>query len=244
MGERLQKVLSEYGIMSRRAAEKLIAEGRITVGGRVALMGEKIDPATDRIEIDGKRVSFKKQESVTILLNKPRRYITSVSDEKGRRTVMDLVEGVSARVYPVGRLDYDSEGLLLLTNDGELANRLMHPRNEKVKTYRVTVTGLTDEKLVRLSKPIEIDGYTTRPARVKLLSDLAETSVVEMKIHEGRNRQIRRMCEAVGLKVLRLKRTEIAGVRMGGLKLGSWRELNERELQRLQNISKSPEEII
>ena len=233
MGERLQKVLSEYGIMSRRAAEKLIAEGRITVGGRVALMGEKIDPSMDRVEIDGKRVSFKKQESVTILLNKPRRYITSVSDEKGRRTVMDLVEGVSARVYPVGRLDYDSEGLLLLTNDGELANRLMHPRNEKVKTYRVTVTGLTDEKLVRLSEPIEIDGYTTRPVRVKLLSDLAETSVVEMKIHEGRNRQIRRICENCGVTVLRLCRTGYGSLKLDDLPVGKWRYLTQAEIKSL-----------
>ena len=219
--------------MSRRSAEKLISDGRITLHGKRASLGDKIDPERDDIEIDGKKVVFSRQQNVYIMLNKPRRYITSASDEKGRRTVLDLID-VNERVYPIGRLDYDSEGLLLLTNDGDFANFLMHPSGEKVKTYSVLVRGLTDEKLFKLSEPIVIDGYKTRPARVRLMSDMQEVSELEIKLTEGRNRQIRRICEECELNVVRLRRTGYASLTLDGLKPGQWRYLTSDEVKKLK----------
>ncbi len=239
MVERLQKVLSEYGIMSRRNAERLISEGKIKVDGQTAFLGQKIDPDTAKVTVSGKPVSFKKNKLIYIMLNKPRGYITSLSDEKGRPVVTELLEDIEERVYPVGRLDYDSEGLLILTNDGDLANHLMHPSMNKEKTYRVTVRGLTEASLKALGEPMVIDGYRIRPADVRLIGEMAEYSTVDIKIHEGRNRQIRKMCEDQGLTVARLKRVAIGPVKLGMLKQGEWRDLTPQELKSLKQANKS-----
>lgn len=230
---RLQKALSEYGIMSRRAAESLIDQGRIKVNGKVALPGVKIDPETDTVEIDGKSVELSKGKYVYIMLNKPRGYITSLSDERGRKTVLDLLEGVSERVYPVGRLDYASEGLLLLTNDGDFANKLMHPSFEKSKTYIVTVKGNAAGAEKELSEPMEIDGYMISKPEATLLRAGENKTVFKITIHEGRNRQIRKMCAHLGLTVLKLKRTEIGPLSLGDLGTGRWRYLTEDEVHSL-----------
>ena len=232
---RLQKALSEYGIMSRRAAEQLIKEGRIEVNGNPALLGQKIDPDTDIIEIDGRIVRLLPQEAAYIMLNKPRGYITAVSDDRDRKTVMDLLEGLDIRVYPVGRLDYDSDGLLLLTNDGDFANMLMHPSYEKEKTYVVTVSGFKDSSVYDLGKPMEIEGYTISPAKVRLIENNGDKAVIEMKIHEGRNRQIRKMCEQTGLDVISLTRTAIGDLSLGDLSQGMWRYLTDSEVSALKN---------
>ena len=230
---RLQKALSEYGIMSRRAAESLIDQGRIKVNGKAALPGVKIDPETDTVEIDGKSVELSKGKYVYIMLNKPRGYITSLSDERGRKTVLDLLEGVSERVYPVGRLDYASEGLLLLTNDGDFANKLMHPSFGKSKTYIVTVKGNAAGKEKQLSEPMKIDGYMISKPEAELLRAGENKTVFKITIHEGRNRQIRKMCAHLGLTVLKLKRTEIGPLSLGDLGTGRWRYLTEDEVHSL-----------
>ncbi len=234
---RLQKHLAECGIASRRKAEELIEQGKVRVNGRVAHIGDKVDPKRDKVSVRGKNV-VAVNEKVYIMLHKPRGFVTTVKDELDRKCVMELVKDVKARVYPVGRLDKDSEGLLFLTNDGEFANRLTHPSSHVNKTYRVTVSGeVTDEMLDRLCSGIELDGSKTLPCDVFVIERKSDRTVVNFIISEGRNRQIRRMCEAVGLKVLRLKRTEIAGVKLGMLPQGSWRDLNEREMTRLNAIS-------
>jgi len=234
MVERLQKVLSEYGIMSRRNAERLISEGKIKVDGQTAFLGQKIDPDTAKVTVSGKPVSFKKNKLIYIMLNKPRGYITSLSDEKGRPVVTELLEDIEERVYPVGRLDYDSEGLLILTNDGDLANHLMHPSMNKEKTYRVTVRGLTEASLKALGEPMVIDGYRIRPADVRLIGEMAEYSTVDIKIHEGRNRQIRKMCEKCKIYVYRLRRIDYAGIALSDLKTGAWRYLTQAEISKLK----------
>lgn len=234
---RLQKHLAECGIASRRKAEELIEQGKVRVNGRVANIGDKVDPKRDKVSVRGKNV-VAVNEKVYIMLHKPRGFVTTVKDELDRKCVMELVKDVKARVYPVGRLDKDSEGLLFLTNDGEFANRLTHPSSHVNKTYRVTVSGeVTDEMLDKLCSGIELDGSKTLPCDVFVIERKSDRTVVNFIISEGRNRQIRRMCEAVGLKVLRLKRTEIAGVKLGMLPQGSWRDLNEREMTRLNAIS-------
>ena len=232
---RLQKALSEYGIMSRRTAEKLIKEGRIIVNGKPAVLGQKIDPDSDIIEIDGRIAQLLPQKAAYIMLNKPRGYITAVSDDRGRKTVMDLLDGLDIRVYPVGRLDYDSDGLLLLTNDGDFANMLMHPSYEKDKTYVVTVSGFKDSSVSDLGKPMEIEGYTVSPAKVRLIENNGDRAVIEMKIHEGRNRQIRKMCEQTGLDVISLTRTAIGDLSLGDLSRGKWRYLTDSEVSALKN---------
>ena len=230
MKERLQKLISAAGIASRRQAEQMIAAGRVAVNGVPALLGQSADPETDEIRIDG--LLLKQGDALRyILLNKPRGYVTTLSDEKGRRTVADLVSDVGARVYPVGRLDLNSDGLLLLTNDGALANAVMHPKNEVPKTYRTVVEGDITAALPRLREAMEIDGYMIRPAEVTVLGG----GVLEITIHEGRNRQIRKMCAAVDLKVLRLTRIAEGPLRLGTLKPGAWRELTEEELTELRN---------
>ena len=234
MKERLQKLISAAGLMSRRAAEDCIAAGRVTVNGRTAQLGEQADPAADEIRVDG-RLLPSGAEKVYIMLNKPRGYVTTLRDEKGRRDVTELLRGVRQRVYPVGRLDMDSEGLLLLTNDGELANALMHPSHEIEKTYEVWVKGsVTDAALAALRQPMELDGYTIRPARAELLETLPEGARLSVTIHEGRNRQVRRMCEQVGLQVTRLRRVSEGSLRLGDLKTGRWRPLTEEELAALR----------
>ena len=207
-GIRLQKYFSDCSVMSRRAAEEKIKQGLVRVNGAVAELGQKIDPERDVVEYDGKRILPTADEKIYVLLNKPRGFVTTLSDEKGRKTVTDLLTGVSARVYPVGRLDMDSDGLLLLTNDGELTNKLTHPRHEIPKIYRVTVKEkATDELISRLCKPMIIDGYKILPVTTTRVS--REPDVLQMTLYEGRNRQIRKMCEQVGLSISRLCRVAI-----------------------------------
>ncbi len=239
---RLQKHLSECGVASRRKAEELISLGKVRINGRVALVGAKVDPKRDKVTVSGKTVVPVNQKKY-IMLHKPRGFVTTMKDEFDRKCVTDLVKEVGVRVFPVGRLDRDSEGLLIMTNDGELANVLTHPSSHVNKTYRVTVSGtVDDEQIKRLCEGIVIDDKKTMPCDVFVIERKADRTVLSFIIHEGRNRQIRKMCDAVGLEVLRLMRTEIAGVKLGMLKRGDWRELNERELIRLQSISKSKEE--
>lgn len=241
---RLQKHLSECGIASRRKAEELIDAGKVRVNGRIARLSDKVDPKRDKVTVNGKNV-IAVTNKVYIMLHKPRGFVTTMSDEFGRKSVADLVKDVGVKVFPVGRLDRDSEGLLLMTNDGEMANTLTHPSSLVNKTYRVTVAGEADtESVEKLCNGIELDGRKTLPCDVFVIERKPDRTVLNFIIHEGRNRQIRRMCEAVGLEVLRLKRTEIAGVKLGMLPPGSWRELNAREMQRLEGISKSKEGLV
>ncbi|MEE0945682.1 MAG: pseudouridine synthase [Acutalibacteraceae bacterium] len=238
---RLQKHLSECGIASRRKAEELIENKKVRVNGRIASLGDKVDPKRDKVTVSGKNV-IPVNKKVYIMLHKPRGFVTTVSDELGRKCVTDLVKDVGVRVFPVGRLDKDSEGLLFLTNDGEFANNLTHPSKHVNKTYRTTVKGeVDDEQLLKLCEGVVIDDKKTLPCECFVAERKSDRTVLIFIIHEGRNRQIRKMCEAVGLTVLRLKRTEIAGVKMGMLPQGKWRELNEREMKRLTSISVSKE---
>lgn len=238
-GVRVQKVLSDMGFASRRAAEKLIEEGRVKINGRICVIGQKIDPRKDIISVDGEKVVKeygKNKRRWYVALNKPRGYVTTMSDELGRKCVTELLGDIDERVYPVGRLDKNSEGLLLLTNDGEFANLMMHPSYHINKTYRVTVdAGLNEEQLIQLASGVEIDGKMTLPAIVTVLVREPNRAVIQMVISEGRNRQIRKMCEAVGLEVLRLKRTAVGGIRLGMLKPGEWRELTAQEVKALRN---------
>ena len=234
--ERLQKFLSECSVASRRKSEELIREGKVRVNGKVAQIGDKVDPKKDTVTVSGKKVVAVKQKYY-IMLNKPRGYVTTMSDELGRKCVAELVADVGAQVYPVGRLDKDSEGLLLLTNDGEFANAVMHPRKHIPKTYRVTVrSNINDAQVEKLENGIDIenDGRDTLPASVRIIEKSAERSVFEITIYEGRNRQIRKMCEQVSLDVIRLKRNSVGSVKLGMLKVGKWRELTEDEVHRLQ----------
>ena len=239
---RLQKHLSACGIASRRKAEELIEAGKVRVNGRIATLGDKVDPKRDKVTVRGKNVVAVTQK-VYIMLHKPRGYVTTMSDEFDRKNVADLVKDVGVKVFPVGRLDRDSEGLLIMTNDGELANIITHPRSHVNKTYRVTVGGaVDDDQIKKLCEGVVIDSKKTLPCDVFVIERREDRTVLNFIIQEGRNRQIRKMCDVVGLEVLRLKRIEIAGVKLGGLKSGSWRDLNERELTRLQNISKERQE--
>ena len=240
---RIQKVLADAGVCSRRKAEELIARGKVKVNGHPAEIGMKIDPRADLITVMGERVYLPKKKSTRyIMMNKPRGYVTTVSDDQNRRCVMDLLEDVEERVYPAGRLDRNSEGLLLFTNDGDFANDMMHPSRHVTKTYRVTVRpDVTDEQTVRLSEGVEIDGRKTAPAVVRVLTKEPGRVVMEIVIHEGRNRQVRKMCEAVGLEVARLKRTSIGPLRLGMLKPGAYRDLTSEELKAVRNAVKKPE---
>lgn len=235
MTERLQKILSARGICSRRKAEELIVAGRVCCNGAIAKLGDTADPEVDEITVDGKPLPVQR-EYMYIMLNKPRGYVTTLSDEKGRPNAAQLID-CGTRVYPVGRLDMDSEGLLLFTNDGEFANRLMHPKHEVDKTYRVLVQGYSDENLEKLKRPIELDGYTIREPGVKLLRirDKGQAQLL-VTIHEGRNRQVRRMCDAAGMKVLRLQRISEGNVKLGSMELGKWRYLTAEEVATLNKI--------
>lgn len=229
MNERLQKILSARGLASRRRAEELISAGRVTVNGAVAKLGDSADAEKDVIMVDGKALNSE-PEKVYIMLNKPRGYVTTLSDEKGRKTAASLVENCGSRVYPIGRLDMDSEGLLLFTNDGELTNRLTHPSFEKEKTYIVYVEGQLGDNISALQEPMLIDGYKTSGAKVSKLAD----GKLSITIREGRNRQIRKMCAQVGLKVVRLIRVSEDGLELGKLPKGKWRYLEPWELERLK----------
>lgn len=219
MGERLQKILSARGVASRRKAEEMIQNGLVTVNGVTAALGDTADPDTDEIRIDGRPLP-KQERYIYLILNKPRGYVTTLSDEKGRPNAAQLVADCGARVYPVGRLDMDSEGLLLFTNDGAFANALMHPRHEVQKTYDVWVNGYVPGAEVRLARPITLDGYTIRPPKVKLLKAEGQKARFRVTIHEGRNRQVRRMCEAAGMHCTRLRRIQEGSVKLGDLPLG------------------------
>jgi 23S rRNA pseudouridine2605 synthase len=238
--ERLQKILSQAGIASRRASEQLMLDGRVTVNGAtVRELGTKADASRDDIRVDGRRVKIVTRHRY-LLLNKPRGYVTTRADEKHRPTVIDLLRGVSEYVYPVGRLDYESEGLLLLTNDGDLAARLTHPRHGVARVYEARVLGLPDERdLARLSRGLIIDGRRTEAADIALLPharDAKEATLV-VTIREGRNRQVRRMCEAVGHPVTHLKRVAIGPIKDSTLKVGRWRELRPEEVERLRKAA-------
>lgn len=232
MKERLQKILSARGIASRRKAEEMIQNGLVTVNGAVAALGDAADPETDEILVAGNKLP-QQEKYIYILLHKPRGYVTTLSDEKGRRNAAQLVADCGIRVYPVGRLDMDSEGLLLFTNDGDFANRLMHPKQEVEKVYQVWVNGYHPGSEKRLSQPITLDGYTIRPPKVKLQWAEGQKAKFLVTIHEGRNRQVRRMCEAAGLHCTRLRRVQEGSLSLGNLPLGKWRYLTEEEVNRL-----------
>lgn len=240
---RLQKIISERSSYSRRKAEELIADGKVKVNGHPAKLGDKARPGKDIITVEGERLaSPSKRKLYYLMLNKPRGYVTTMRDEKGRRCITELLEDIPERVYPIGRLDRVSEGLLLLTNDGGFANDIMHPSRHVGKTYRVTIhPDVTEEQLAHLSVGVEIDGEMTAPASVIVLTKQPGRVVLQMVIHEGRNRQIRKMCEAVGLEVGRLKRTAVGPVKLGMLKPGTWRELTNEELRALRNAITKPE---
>lgn len=234
---RLQKYLSECGVASRRKAEDLILAGKVKVNGKPASIGDKIDPAHDTVVVAGKKIKRSKKNTY-IMLHKPRGFITTLSDEMGRKCVAQLIEDVGTRVYPVGRLDRDSEGLLLLTDDGEFANALTHPARHVPKTYRVTVRPtITDDQITALTTGIEIDGRMTLPSEVRVLEKKEGRVVLEIIIYEGRNRQIRKMCDTLGLEVARLKRTQIGSVKLGMLKQGDWRNLTDEEVHKLMVAS-------
>ena len=235
MEERLQKILARYGVASRRAAEQMIAERRVRVNGNTAQLGDSAVDGEDIIEVDGVRLK-KEPERVVLMLNKPRGYVTTMSDEKGRKTVAELVRDVGVRVYPVGRLDLNSEGLLLLTNDGDLANRLMHPRSEVKKTYLVWVSHYIEGAEAALRDAIEIDGRMTAPAEVQTVRIMGEIALFRVTIHEGRNRQVRRLCEHAGLTVTRLCRIAEGALELRDLKVGCWRYLTAEELRSLESV--------
>lgn len=236
--ERLQKILASCGMASRRKAEDMIRAGRVTVNGRPAQLGDSAVPGKDLIAVDGERVSLSGQKYY-LALHKPRGFVTTMSDERERKCVAMLVEDLGERVYPVGRLDKDSEGLLLMTNDGEFANLVAHPKKHIAKTYRVTVRpSVNEEQLNRLATGIEIEGRTTAPAKVRVLEQQPNRVVLEIVLYEGRNREIRKMCQALGLEVARLKRIAVGPVRLGMLPQGKYRELTKEEVKGLFSEAK------
>ena len=232
MKERLQKILSGRGVASRRQAEEMIKAGRVSCNGQVCQLGDTADPDTDTILVDGKPLPSQ-GKAVYIMLHKPRGFVTTLSDEKGRKNAAQLVADCGVRVYPVGRLDMDSEGLLLFTNDGEFANRMMHPKHEIDKIYRVRVTGCTPEALEKLAQPVTLDGYTIRKPEVRLLETEGNRMFIQVTIHEGRNRQVRRMCAMAGMTVERLVRIAEGPLQLGNLPKGKWRHLTEAEVESL-----------
>ena len=238
MKERLQKILSAAGVCSRRASETYITAGRITINGEMAQLGQQADPETDDIRVDGVPLG-QKPEAVYLMLNKPRGYVTTVSDEQGRKTVMDLLTGIQTRVYPVGRLDRDSEGLLLFTNDGALMQAMTHPRHQVDKVYEVTVTGALEGATQRLAAVTELeDGTPVVPAQVEAVWQKGGQALLRVTIHQGKNRQIRRMCAQVDLQVARLRRIAEDALTLGDLKTGQWRYLTDAEISALKGSEK------
>jgi len=231
--ERLQKIISARGIASRRKAEEMILSGRVLCNGVRAELGMTADPEADEILVDGMPLP-KASGYVYLMLHKPRGYVTTLSDEKGRKNAAMLVADCGVRVYPVGRLDMDSEGLLLFTNDGEFANSLMHPKHEVNKTYDTWVNGFSQEGLERLRLPVTLDGYTIRPPQIRVVKAEGDKALLKITIHEGRNRQIRRMCELAGMRVTRLKRISEGKLSLGALPLGKWRHLTAEEVSALR----------
>lgn len=241
--ERLQKYIARCGVSSRREAEKIISEGRVKVNKKtVTELGTKIDIDNDKVFLDGKLIKPEK-ELYYIMLNKPKGYVTTAKDEFDRKTVLELASDIDARLYPVGRLDYDSEGLLFLSNDGDFTYRLTHPAHNISKEYHVIVSGSADMgHAMRLSEGVEIDGYVTKPAKVEVIEVRDRTSLISLTISEGKNRQVRRMCEAVGLPVLKLTRVNVGGVALGNLPKGKWRKLTDAEIIRLNGGEKNADD--
>ena len=236
---KLQKYFSDCGILSRRAAEEEIKQGKVTVNGERAFLGMRIFPDVDVVVYKGARVIAQSEEKLYILLNKPRGIVTTLSDEKGRPTVLSLISGLGARVYPVGRLDIDSDGLLLLTNDGALTNKLTHPRHKIPKIYNVTVKGeVTEGALTLLSSPLVIDGYKIQPVKVEIIKKEPSQTILKMTLYEGRNRQIRKMCALADLKITRLTRVALGNIALGSLEVGKWRFLTKSETDYLLRESK------
>ena len=232
---KIQKYFSDCGVMSRRAAEEAIKKGLVRVNGEVVSEGERIIPGVDLVEYNGVPVIPSADKKTYVLLNKPRGFVTTLSDEKCRRTVAELVASVGTRIYPVGRLDMDSDGLLLFTDDGELTNKLTHPRHEIPKIYHVTVSGkVSREKIDALSSPMIIDGYKILPVKTRGIDEGVSSSTLEMTLYEGRNRQIRKMCQQQNLKITRLCRVAIGNIRLGSLALGKWRYLTPAEVAYLK----------
>ena len=233
MTDRIQKILSARGVASRRKAEEMILAGRVSCNGKQCVLGDVADPEVDEIIIDGKPLP-KEGKRCYIMLNKPRGFVTTLSDEKGRKNAAQLVADCGQRVYPVGRLDMDSEGLLLFTNDGEFANDLMHPKHEVNKTYCVTVLEYSQEKMEKLKLPVVLDGYRIQPPVIELVSAMGNKAIILVTIHEGRNRQVRRMCAMAGLTVTRLKRIREGNLELGDLAIGKWRYLTDEEVEALK----------
>ena len=235
---RLQKILSEMGVASRRQAEDLIREGRVTVNGRLARIGDKVDPFRDHIKVDGRLVTSHGAK-VYLMLHKPKNVVTTAEDPEGRTTVMDLVKRKAPRLFPVGRLDYDAEGILLLTNDGEMAHRLSHPSFHVPRTYSVKVKGKpTPDEIHRMSRGMTLEDGPTAPCRVVLRRETRENAWVEMTLHEGRNRQVKRMWERMGYLVLKLIRASFAGLSVRDLKAGEHRHLRPGEVEKLKRLTK------
>ncbi len=235
MEERLQKLISASGLVSRRQAEAYIKAGRVQVNGQIAQLGQKADPACDQILVDGRPI-LQTDGLYYLMLHKPRGYVTTMQDEKGRKTAAQLVADFGHRVYPVGRLDMDSEGLLLFTNDGALTNHLLHPAHEVEKEYQVRVRGNLRTALPILQGPLELDGIPLAPARVTLLRRTEHGGILSVVIHQGKNRQVRRMCDLAGLEVLRLKRIREGNLLLGDLPGGTWRELTDEEVAGLRRV--------
>ena len=232
MAERLQKLISAAGLMSRRAAEKYIEAGRVKINGRVAALGDKADIDTDEILVDGQPL-LAAEGRTYIMLNKPKGFVTTMSDEKGRRNVTELVRGLG-RIYPVGRLDADTEGLLIFTNDGDFAQELIHPSKQHRKYYLAEVQGLPELSDIRqLQRGVDIGDYMTKPAEVELKKGNEKTSILKIGICDGHKRQVRLMCDAIGHKVIRLKRIQIGDIMLGNLPVGKWRHLRRQEIDRL-----------
>lgn len=237
MEERLQKVMAELGVASRRKCEELIAAGKVRVDGRVVNeLGTKVDKQKAVIEVEGERIGSDAKK-VYVLLNKPVGYITSAKDQFGRPTVLDLVSEINQRVFPIGRLDYDTEGLLLLTNDGDLTYRITHPSHQITKTYRALVRGKVDTGAVEaFAKGLQVEDYVTAPAKLEIMKYMESNTLLQITIHEGRNRQVRKMCDAIGHKVLKLKRIRIGKLGLGDLKPGQWRYLTKDEVDYLYSM--------
>ncbi len=233
---RIQKYFTDCGILSRRAADAAVEAGEVRVNGIPAVLGQKITPGVDEVVWKGRRIQLPvTQQKVTVMLNKPRGYLTTLSDDKGRHTVAELVADTGVRLYPIGRLDMDSDGLLLLTNDGDLANRLSHPSHEVEKVYLAYVDGrVTTEQMENMTHPIEIDGHKTSPARVRKAAFNGTETALEVIIHDGRNRQVRRLCEREGLHVRKLTRVAEGSLLLGNLDEGCWRRLSDKEICKLK----------